>query len=518
MLQLTPVYGYYDSRTSKSNSGESSPRPNSLGTWRVERGYSSLKAMKNNSSLAYAFLLIIGDFLALLAAFSVAYIIRARYDPSGLLVQQISASAYFFAVATVLPLWIFVHAFIGLYNQNVYERRFREIGRLLVGAFLGILVVIGYDFMTKKSLFPARLVPVYGLFIGFAFLVLFRSIARFLRHSLYAFGWGVSNVLIIGSTRASEQIAEAISNTKKTGLRVLAIVAHQSDSFPTYESFDDAVFKLRQPIHSIIQTELYRDQEKNNAVLNYAQHNHVAYRFVPGNTDLFVGNITVELFAGLPMISVHQTPLIGWGRIIKRLFDMFASAVLLIITFPLVVLITLCIIIFDPKGGVFFKQTRLTRFNREFECYKFRTLKKKYNGMLPEEGFAAMGKPELAKTFRENGDYLSHDPRLSRLGLLLRKTSLDELPQLFNVLKGDLSLVGPRALVPRELSVYEKRHTILSVKSGLTGLAQVSGRKSISFEERRKLDLYYVQNWSFWSDITILLKTVRMVLTGSGSK
>ena len=107
---------------------------------------------------------------------------------------------------------------------------------------------------------------------------------------------------------------------------------------------------------------------------------------------------------------------------------------------------------------------------------------------------------------------------MTPFGKFLRATSLDELPQLINVLKGDLSLVGPRALIPAELSAYEKRHTILSVKSGLTGLAQVSGRRNISFEERRKLDMYYVQNWSFWMDLVILLKTVRVVLTGEGAK
>jgi undecaprenyl-phosphate galactose phosphotransferase len=103
-------------------------------------------------------------------------------------------------------------------------------------------------------------------------------------------------------------------------------------------------------------------------------------------------------------------------------------------------------------------------------------------------------------------------------GKFLRSTSLDELPQLFNVIKGDLSLVGPRALVPEELNQHDKRHAILSVKSGLTGLAQVSGRRDISFEERRQLDVYYVQNWSFWMDIVILLKTVRAVVSGSGAK
>lgn len=129
-----------------------------------------------------------------------------------------------------------------------------------------------------------------------------------------------------------------------------------------------------------------------------------------------------------------------------------------------------------------------------------------------------MGRPELAHQYRKNGNYLDNDPRFTPFGRFLRKTSLDELPQLFNVIKGDLSLVGPRALIPEELSSHSKRHAILSVKSGITGLAQVSGRRDIDFEERRKLDLYYVQNWSFWLDLTIIVKTIRVILGGSGAK
>jgi lipopolysaccharide/colanic/teichoic acid biosynthesis glycosyltransferase len=129
-----------------------------------------------------------------------------------------------------------------------------------------------------------------------------------------------------------------------------------------------------------------------------------------------------------------------------------------------------------------------------------------------------MGRPELIKIYRDNGDHLSQDPRITPFGNFLRATSLDELPQLINVVRGDISMVGPRALIPQELDIYAKKHTILSVKSGLTGLAQVSGRRNISFEERRKLDLFYVQNWSFWLDITILFKTIRVVLDRTGAK
>lgn len=472
--------------------------------------------MKNNSALVYAILLIIGDALALTAAFTAAYILRVQLDPRPL-IEQIPPFTFLYAFLTVLPLWILVHAFIGLYRHDVYEKRFSELGRLVVGSFLGILVVIGYDFVADQSLFPARLVPVYGLGLGFGFLLLFRTIARIIRRLLFRFDVGISNVLILGNTSATESIVNTIKDSKHSGQNVLGIVGKDMPGLNYYSTFNEAVSSLRRPIHSIIQTELYGDQAKNNEILRYAQQNHVSYRFVPGNTDLFVGNIAVELFAGgLPVIAVHQTALIGWGRIVKRLFDLLVGTILLIVLSPVLLLISILEML--SGGKVFFKQTRLTRFNQEFGLFKFRTHRPDYNGLSPEQAFTKMGKPSLIKKYREGGDQIPNDPRISRLGRFLRKTSLDELPQLFNVIKGDISLVGPRALVPEELSAFDRRHAILAVKSGVTGLAQISGRRDISFEERRRLDIYYVQNWSFWLDISILLKTLRVVLTGTGAK
>lgn len=301
-------------------------------------------------------------------------------------------------------------------------------------------------------------------------------------------------------------------------MKVLGLVGRKADGFAQFSSFKEAIHALHDLPHGIVQTELYKNQEKNNEIVAFAQQNHISYRFVPGNSDIFVGNIGVELFANRPMITVHQTSLVGWGRIAKRLFDIVFSFLLLVLVLPLMLLIIVSQKVFDPRGGIFFRQKRLTRFNGQFTCYKFRTHKHKYSGMSPEEAFRSMGKPELVKKYRENGDYLTNDPRVSKFGRFLRRTSLDELPQFYNVLRGDISLVGPRALVPEELDQYAKKHAILSVKAGLTGLAQISGRRDIDFEERRKIDMYYVQNWSFWMDISIILRTIRVVLTGSGAQ
>jgi lipopolysaccharide/colanic/teichoic acid biosynthesis glycosyltransferase len=138
------------------------------------------------------------------------------------------------------------------------------------------------------------------------------------------------------------------------------------------------------------------------------------------------------------------------------------------------------------------------------------------SGLEPEEAFKKLGREDLIKSYRDHGDQLEFDPRITRIGRFMRKYSMDELPQLMNVLKGDISLIGPRALVAYELDQYSKKSLILSVRSGLTGLAQISGVRDLSFLERRQLDLYYVENWTFWGDVVILFKTFWVVLRHKG--
>lgn len=478
--------------------------------------------MKNNASQIYNLLLMVGDFLALIAAFVAAFILRVTLSNVPIH-HAVYARTYLEIFLVVLPFWILIFGLLGLYNNNIYERRFVEFGRLFIGSFIGLLFVVFIDFLSVKPLFPAKLVPIYGFSLGFLFLLIFRNLARFIRTELFSFKVGLNNVLIVGNTTMTAELVDLLVDSRQSGYKILGVIgtkyalgAHRHVA--TYQTFGSALQHLQDPVHTIIQTELYADETRNRDLLEYAQANHVAYRFVPGNTELFVGNIDVQLFRGsIPVIAVHQTALIGWGRILKRIFDLFVSLVIVIVVSPIMLIIALLVKLSDG-GPVFLRQVRLTRFNQEFRVFKFRSMNRTYSGLLPEEAFAKMGRPELAVAYRKNGDYLPHDPRITPIGRFLRATSLDELPQLFNVITGDLSLVGPRALVPRELSVYEKRHTILAVKSGITGLAQVSGRKNISFDERRKLDIYYVQNWSFWMDLMILIKTVRVVIEGTGAE
>lgn len=472
--------------------------------------------MKNNASIAYSICLVVGDFVALLAAFAVAYILRVSLDHTPVS-DHIQALTYIGALATLLPFFILVFALLGLYDAHIHERRFSEFGRLLAGNFIGLLAVISYTYLANVQIFPARLVVLYGLVLAFCFTLLLRTLARGVRRTLFNFGVGIERVLIVGDTVLTQALIDALRDTAATGYRVVGVVGcakyplDKKLHIKCFDNFNEAIDKLGPELHTIVQTELFPDVAKNDEVLVYAQEHHLNYRFVPGNSESFVGNIEAELFHSIPVIAVHQTALTGWGRVVKRITDVVLSLVAIVLASPIMLVAAVAIKLTDG-GPVFFRQARLTRGDRQFRVFKFRSENLTYSGLTPEAAFAKMGKPELAIVYRQNGDKIANDPRKTPFGRFMLKTSIDELPQLFNVFLGDISLVGPRALIPQELAVYKKRHVILSVKSGITGLAQVSGRRTISFDERRRLDLYYVQNWSFWSDLIIMIRTAWIVL------
>ncbi|HEY4963533.1 MAG TPA: exopolysaccharide biosynthesis polyprenyl glycosylphosphotransferase [Candidatus Saccharimonadales bacterium] len=456
--------------------------------------------------------------MAIVLGLSLAYILRVSISHEAIS-AHVTSMQYFTFLLILLPFWIIIFAILGLYSERHYQNRFSEFGRVAVGCFIGILFAIGYSYMVNTPIFPARLVVIYGFFFSFIAVILFRTLARDIQRQLFSYGVGINNVLIVGDNRTTHALIDSLANTSITGYKVIGVIGSEkhpideSKNITCYKDFDQAIDKLNsKQIHTIIQTELFSAAAKNDEVLTYAQSNHIAYRFVPGNSELFVGNIKVDLFQSTPVIAVHQTALVGWGRVVKRLTDIILGSLLLILTSPIILGIIIIQFVLSPKSQIFYRVGRLTIFGDTVTIYKFRSLKQAYTNMSPEDGFRKMSRPELIKEYRENGNQLAHDPRISRFGRLLRLSSLDELPQLMNIVKGDISLVGPRALDPFELEKYPKKNLILAVKSGLTGLAQISGRNNISFDERRKLDLYYVQNWTFWGDIVILIRTVWVIL------
>ena len=219
--------------------------------------------MRNNTSVIYNVCLIIGDFLALVVAFTVAYILRVTLSHRALS-ADVHAHTYIAIIATLLPLWILIFALLGLYNARIHEKRFSELGRLFVGSFIGIMLVISYSYLANVAIFPARLVTYYSFGLAFLLLFLFRTAARGIRRELFSYGIGINNVLLVGDTRVTHTLMDGISNTAVTGYRLLGVVGgvkhplREGVDYPQYKSFADAVGHLRKrSLHTIIQTELY---------------------------------------------------------------------------------------------------------------------------------------------------------------------------------------------------------------------------------------------------------------------
>ena len=463
-------------------------------------------------------LLVIGDAVALVASFALAYFIRVHVDTRP---YEFESQLLEFTKTIILlvPIMIIVIAALGLYRKSVFLNRSRlsERGRLVLAAVLSVAALIVYDFFTGEDIFPVRIVAVMAMIFSFVFLLLERIAVRFAIRQIFKKDYGTRRAVIIGNHASTENLANYISVTPESGLRLAGIVASKK-YIPNdlvkyqYASLKDALKEAK--VDVIFQT----DEKSTEYVFRQAIERHLQYYFVPSETALSSHFGELELVGNTPAVSVRLTPLVGGMAVLKRTFDLIFAILALIVTIIPMGIVWLILKMQEPHAPAVYKAERLTQYNRKFKCYKFRSMKPEYSGMTPEEAFTKMGKPELIETYRKNGDYLKNDPRVTKFGRFIRATSIDELPQFFNILKGDISLIGPRALLPGELRDYGDRSLILSVKSGLTGLAQVSGRRNISFEERRALDIYYVMNWSMILDAQIFFKTIVSVLLSEGAK
>jgi exopolysaccharide biosynthesis polyprenyl glycosylphosphotransferase len=478
--------------------------------------------MSRRNSKLYSFILILIDALVLIVTFGLAYVARVRYDPRPLL-HNIYAFDYLFSFILIVPFWIFIFAILGLYQPRTYNRRLVEWAKIAIGVFIGILLVIGWEYVSDKNIFPARLVAWYALIGTFVLILIERELLRLIRTLMFRYGRGTKRVLLIGSSSATSDIAKSISDTARSGYEVIAF-AGPKKNLPEnfnghhYSYVEEALKDLEiNGITAIIQTDLYENTDRNQKILSMAQEAHIDYSFIPGEAEFYSGKNTVDVFLGYPMISVYQTPLIGWGAIVKRIFDFIVSLILIIVSSPFLLIFIIIKKIVD-RGPVFYISQRLSRFSQPIGLIKFRSMGAQYGSKDAADEFREMGREDRAKEY-EKYRKVEDDPRITAFGKWLRATSIDELPQVFNVFKGDLSLVGPRPILPQETKLAHGRTALLhSVKSGVTGLWQVSGRSELDFDERIELELFYAQNWTFWLDIKILFKTVLVVLRGRGAK
>ncbi len=474
--------------------------------------------MNRKSDFVLRFCLIVGDAIALILSFATAYFVRVHVDPRPYVFES-ELLNFTLTVAFLVPILIVILAALGLYRKSIFlgATRTPERARLLLAGIMSTSALIVYDFFRGENLFPVRIMAVMAMGFSAVFLLCERIIVRFVVRQIFKSDYGAKKAIIIGNNKNTEYLAECISSRPEFGYRLAGIVAGRKYIPNDLRKYQHSSLKdaLR---HHQVDTIFQTDEKSTEYVFRQAVDRHIAYYFVPSETALSSHFGEIELVGNTPAVLVKMTPLTGLAAAFKRTFDIVFSLLAIIVTLIPMIIVWLVIKLSDIRAPAVYKAKRLTRYNRKFDCYKFRSMKSEYSGMTPEEAFIKMGKPELIKKYRKNGDSLKNDPRITGFGKFIRRTSIDELPQLFNILKGDISLIGPRALLPGELRDYGDRSLILTVKSGLTGLAQVSGRRDISFEERRALDIYYVKNWSLSMDLSIFFKTIATVLRGDGAK
>jgi exopolysaccharide biosynthesis polyprenyl glycosylphosphotransferase len=242
---------------------------------------------------------------------------------------------------------------------------------------------------------------------------------------------------------------------------------------------------------------------------------------IPDLFALSFPGAALEGFGGIPVIDLGRPGIYGWQRFFKRVFDGVAASLGLLFLSPLLSVVAILIKL-DSRGPILFKQKRIGENGHPFTMFKFRSMRvgadpkvhRVYVKRLIEQNLG----PEQVRGSGQRSLKMEHDPRITRVGRIIRKTSIDELPQLLNVLRGEMSLVGPRPPLPYELELYEEWHKRrLEVPPGVTGWWQVKGRNRVSFDEMVRMDLYYIENTSFWLDLKILFLTPRAVLSGRGA-
>ena len=474
--------------------------------------------MQKKSDLILRLCLILGDAVALVASFAVAYFVRVYVDPRPYMFES-QLVDFILTVIWVVPIMVGIIAMLGLYRKSIVinKSRLPERARLLVAAVLSVAALIVYGFFTGENMFPVRVMAVTAMVLCFVFLLIERILVRLLIRVIFKSDYAARRVIVIGNSKNTEYLADYIATHPESGYRLSGIVANKR--FIPKDLKTRQFSSLKEALrHSRVDVIFQTDEKSTEYVYKQSVERHLLYYFVPSETALSSHFGELELIGNTPAVLVLTTPLTGGNAVIKRAFDILFAVVAIILAAIPMLIVWIVIKCTDFRHSAIYTDERLTRYNRRFRCYKFRTMKPEYSGMTAEEAFEKMGKPGLVKKYRRNGDYMKNDPRITGIGRFLRRTSLDELPQLFNILKGDISLIGPRALLPGELRDYGDRSLILTVRSGLTGFAQVSGRRDIPFEERRALDIYYVRNWSFGLDVSIFFKTIVVVFRGEGAK
>jgi len=459
------------------------------------------------------------DLLLSAAAFPVAYLTRLQLDRfvPGEVERLLNPvlfplQSYLWMVFLALPLWALAAYSLGLYRLSFRPSDWEKIrialeSSVLVGLFLGFL-----SFALKLDV--SR--PLIFLFVFYQALSLTfpRLLLRFRGKGQARRAASQRNILIVGDGPKAYEMGELVSRYSEWGLKVIGYVERNGES-PRGEGLG-TVSDIPRIVESNVVDEIMfvgngpKDLDGLEETLALCKEEGIRTRLAADFFPAKVSRVSMEFLENIPILTFSTTPDYPFSLFVKRVMDVAISAVLLIVLFPLIVLVSLLVKLTSP-GRVIYKQVRCGLYGRKFVLYKFRSMREGAEDVLWEiKHLNEMDGPVFK---------MRNDPRVTPFGRFLRKSSIDEWPQFWNVLKGDMSLVGPRAPLPEEVKEYTRwQRRRLSVKPGITCLWQVSGRNEVDFHEWMRLDLHYIDNWSFLLDVKILLRTFPVVLLGKGAR
>lgn len=402
----------------------------------------------------------------------------------------------------VLPgivLFILLIAFARLYVLQVHFSLLREVQRILVVSLLWVICIMGWYFFVEKELFYSRILLLHSASLLFIFSVAGRIAVRLIKRSLLRHGIGKIHIASIGNQALPNSGKQMINHEPR-----YAYCGHVH----TLDSLE--ALHATTAIDQVLQTDPSHDSEDTAELIDYCRSHHIAYAFLPPVFADVPHQLRIERVHTALLIRFMPTSLDGWGKVVKRLFDIACSTALLIILSPLLIVVSVLILIESGWPILYVSQRVGEHGTRQFGMLKFRSM---------VHNADALKKDLLQQNERQDGPLfkIRNDPRITKIGKALRRFDIDELPQLFNVLLGHMSLVGPRPHLPAEVARYKQyERRVFAVKPGLTGLAQINGRSDLPFEEEVQLDLQYIEEWSLRRDIKILLYTVGVVLQKGG--
>lgn len=435
------------------------------------------------------------DFLMLLLAGIFTYVFRTRIlDAFRPVLFEFNLPLQDYIIFTVGISFIFLgcYAIAGLYNLRTTRSALEEISKIFLASSAGILAVIIYIFL-RQELFNSRFLVLGAWLFSILFVALGRALMKLLQNKMVArYNYGIHKVMLIGNDEITEKIKAEMSRRPNLGYK---IVKHLID--PEIQEVRLAVGNPG--IDEVILATPNYPANKILELVDFCNEWHINFRYVPNLFQTLTANVAFDTLAGVPIVELKRTALDGWGKVIKGIIDFIGAGLGLLLISPLFGIAAL-VIKWETDGPVFVRLKRVSG-NREFELLKFRSMVK--NAEELKKYLFEFNERKGSPLFK-----MKKDPRVTKVGRFIRRYRIDELPQLINVLKGEMSLVGPRPHQPDEVVQYQKHHKkVLAIKAGATGLAQVSGSSDLDFEKEVALDTFYIENWSLWLDIKILLKT-----------